>query len=265
MYRNFQSDALVNLPVRDLLSQRTTRLSGKRKVVGLAASVVIHVFIVLIFVVATMLSADSPELPNYVAVQIIPARMLGSSTPTPPQPRPKPREEPPPKPEPEPEPPPEPEPIVEPEDKSPAAAIPDPAPTKPRAKAPRRVETREAPAPGTLSQPKGSPTGNRLSTSDFGAAIGFDNPDFTYDYYVDQMLARLREYWVRPPLGGTVEAMIRFRILKDGTVVDVSIARSSGYNSFDLAALRAVQSASPLPHLPQSFDHNSLGVNLVVR
>ena len=252
----------MNLPIRDLLTRRTARLTSQRKILGLTASIVIHVFIVLIFVLVPMLSADGQELPEYVAVQIVPARMLGSSTPTPPQPRPAPREEPPPQPEPEPT---EPEPIVEPKDEAPAAAVPDPAPTKPRAAAPRRVETREAPVPGALSQREGSPTGDRLGTSNFGAAVGFDNPDFTYDYYVDRMLARLREHWVRPPLGGTVEAMIRFRILKDGTVVDVSIARSSGYNSFDLAALRAVQSASPLPQLPQTFDHKSLGVNLVVR
>ena len=48
-------------------------------------------------------------------------------------------------------------------------------------------------------------------------------------------------------------------------VVDVRIVRSSGYNQFDLAALRAVQEAAPLPPLPRSYRQGSLGVNLIVR
>ena len=39
------------------------------------------------------------------------------------------------------------------------------------------------------------------------------------------------------------------------------MAESSGYNSFDLAALRAVQNASPFPPLPRAYRHDSLGVN----
>lgn len=239
------------------------RLTGRRKAMSLVGSLAVHLFIILAFVLSPMLAARNREMPEYIAVQIIPAQMLGSSTPTPPAPSP--RETPPPEPEPEPAPP-EPEP-VEPEPEKARPVTPDPVVEKrqPAPPTPRKVETREASPPGTLSQREGSPTGSRLGTSNFGAAVGFDNPDFTYDYYVDRMLGRIREYWVRPPLGGAVEAMVHFRILTDGTVVDASIVTSSGYNSFDLAALRAVQSASPLPRLPDSFNHDSLGVNLVVR
>jgi outer membrane biosynthesis protein TonB len=43
------------------------------------------------------------------------------------------------------------------------------------------------------------------------------------------------------------------------------VLQSSGYNSYDLAGLRAVQTAAPFPKLPQSFRHNSLGVTLIFR
>ncbi len=253
----------MNLPVRDLITERSARMSRRARAYGLAASIAFHVVLVTVFFLVPGLSAEDQEMPEYVAVQIVPAQMLGTSTPTPsPQPS-EPRQEPPAlEPEPEPEPAPETEPA--PRDERPAPPTPsqERRPAQPR---PKPVETRDA-GSSALQQREGSPTGSRLGTSNFGAAVaGFDNPDFTYDYYVDRMLAQIRENWVRPPLGGRVEAMIRFRILKDGKVVDVGIARSSGYNSFDLAALRAVQSASPLPPLPQSFDHDSLGVNLVVR
>ena len=35
--------------------------------------------------------------------------------------------------------------------------------------------------------------------------------------------------------------------------------------SFDLAGLRAVSAAAPMPPLPRDFPHDSLGVRLVIR
>ena len=235
----------------------------RRKLQTFVAAVALHAFAVLAFVLAPMLSADDNEIPEYVAVQIVPAQMLGSATPTAPVPR----STPPPEPEPEEEvveQPVETEPEPE-EEAPPPQTVPDPSPrTQPvEPSTPRKVQTRDA---GEMSQREGSPTGSRLGTSNFGAAVaGFDNPDFTYDYYVDSMRAQIRQQWVRPAIGGSVEAMVSFRIQKDGRVIDITISRSSGYNSFDLAAMRAVQAASPLPKLPQSFRHKSLGVNLIVR
>ena len=117
-----------------------------------------------------------------------------------------------------------------------------------------------------MGQRRGSPLGSTLGTSAFGAAVGgFDNPDFVYGYYVDQMLGMISANWQRPVLGANVEAIIHFRIHKDGHISEVRITQSSGYNSFDLAGLRAVQLAAPFPRLPQSYRHNSLGVNLILR
>lgn len=246
----------MDLPVRDLIAARSAAISPRRRALSFGAALAVHVSLLLAFIVVPRLSAKNREMPEYVAVKIVPAQMLGSRTPTPEPARPEPKRQAAPEPEPEPE--------VEPRDERPAP----PAPSRerrPEPPQPKRVETREA-GSSALAQREGSPTGSRLGTSSFGAAVaGFDNPDFTYDYYVDRMLAQIREHWVRPPLGGSVEAMVHFRILSDGKVVDIGIEQSSGYNSFDIAALRAVQLASPLPPLPQSFDYPSLGVNLVVR
>ncbi len=79
------------------------------------------------------------------------------------------------------------------------------------------------------------------------------------------MLALISTNWVRPPVGSGVEATVYYRIQRDGRVTELRIVRSSGINSFDLAALRAVQSSSPLPPLPRGFKDGSLGVNLIVR
>ena len=108
--------------------------------------------------------------------------------------------------------------------------------------------------------------GSSLGTSNFGAAVGgLDNPDFVYSYYVDQMLAMIRSNWQRPALGGRIEATVHFRIETGGAISDLRIIESSGYNSFDLAGLRAVQLAAPFPPFPQSYRHKSLGVTLILR
>jgi TonB family protein len=118
----------------------------------------------------------------------------------------------------------------------------------------------------TPNQRQGSPQGSPLATSPFGTAVaGFDNPDFVYGYYVEQMLAMIGKNWVRPPVDKDTEMMIHFRIHSGGELSELEIITPSGSSSFDLAGLRAVRLASPLPPLPRSFPHDSLGVNLIIR
>ena len=71
--------------------------------------------------------------------------------------------------------------------------------------------------------------------------------------------------WIRPPVGGGIETMIHFRIGRGGQISELEIIDSSGNRAFDMAGLRAVQLANPLPPLPQSYREGSLGVNLVIR
>jgi protein TonB len=126
--------------------------------------------------------------------------------------------------------------------------------------------SQSASAGADLGQRLGSPLGSSLGTSPLGATVGgLDNPDFVYSYYVDQMLAMISANWLRPSIGGQVEAAVHFRIHRDGSISDIRVVQSSGYNSFDLAGLRAVQQAAPFPRLPQSYQHKSLGVNLILR
>jgi TonB family protein len=114
--------------------------------------------------------------------------------------------------------------------------------------------------PGRL----GSPQGHALATGGPAEISGFDDPDFTYSYYAEQMLARIRERWQRPELGGSIEMVVHFRVQKDGKVTDVEILKSSGYNSFDRAGLRAVETAT-MPPLPKSYRRSELGVHLIIR
>jgi protein TonB len=214
--------------------------------------------------VAPLVFADGPEPLEFVAVQIVPVQALGVSEPAA-APQQKATQTPAPPIE---------ESDPEPEPKKPAAesiALPEPE---------RQSRSKESPAPQKseptssqtassapeLGQRLGSPLGSSLGTSPLGATVGgLDNPDFVYSYYVDQMLAMISANWLRPSIGGQVEAAIHFRIHRDGSISDVRVSQSSGYNSFDLAGLRAVQQAAPFPRLPQSYQHKTLGVNLILR
>ena len=112
---------------------------------------------------------------------------------------------------------------------------------------------------------RGAPTGSPLGTTAFGSQIaGIDNPDFTYGYYLDRLLSLIDANWVRPSMGSGVRAIVSFRIQRDGSLSDLRVSESSGYNSFDLAALRAVQNAAPFPPLPRPYKQDDLGVNLIV-
>lgn len=274
----------MSLAVDRILERRARRESRRPEAVSLAAAAALHGIALALVLVLPRLNPPPPP-PSFVPVQIIPAQALGVRHPAP---RPKAEKPAPPKPEPaeEPEPAPEP-PSPKPEPERPAPkpvkeevpSLPEkpdkkkpekPKPEKPR---PATAGTGNIPA-GTAQQGeangeagrKGAPTGNPLGTTAFGSQIaGLDNPDFKFGYYIDQLLSAIDSKWVRPPLGNDVKAIISFRIQKDGSLTDLQVAQSSGYNSFDLAALRAVQNASPFAPLPRAYRNDSLGVTLIVR
>jgi TonB family protein len=282
----------VSLAV-DRIIERRSRPSGRRpEAVSLAAAALLHGLAVALILFLPRMTPPPPPL-SFVPVTIIPAQALGvrrpASRPKAKKPAPEPAKEPerpapePEKPEPEREDvpvlPTEKKPEKKPEPPKPSTATdgprrpPEKTPEKPEPKPPASSGTGTNPA-GTAAQGtpdgeagrRGSATGNPLGTSAFGSAIaGLDNPDFRFGYYLDQLLSAIDSKWVRPPLGEGVEATISFRIQRNGSLSDLQVAVSSGYNSFDLAALRAVQNASPFPPLPRAYRNDSLGVNLIVR
>lgn len=237
--------------VSNLIDRRREQVGLRALGRAVAAAGVLHAAALAGTIWLPSLLREPQPPPTYVAVQIVPAARLGVERP---KPAPPPKE--PEKPEPVPEP------VAQPV--TPAPVLPEPR--APAEKPPPRpiVTERTAPAAGPV-EVEGRPTGAATGISLGAAVAAFDNPSFTYGYYVDQMLAKISSNWVRPPVGSGVEATLSFRIHRDGRIADLRIARSSGLSSFDLAALRAVQSSSPLPPLPRAFRESSLGVNLIVR
>lgn len=258
------------------LARRIARISDP-KMRGFLPSLLIHASIVGFLLLGPLLAPNRPKPIEVRSVQIVPLQALGvpnpparTQRPTPPAPK---VEEPEPQPKPEPEKQP---PAPEPRD---AMVIPDEKKKKPPAKP---VEKKPEPPPpaapdrsagrasgsGSSSAPpqrQGSSRGHVAGTSAFGGAVGLDDPNFTYGYYVDQMLALISAQWFRPDVGDGIEAELHFRVHRSGTITELEIRTPSGSSTFDLAAMRAIRNATPLPPLPGGYPHDSLGVNLLFR
>jgi protein TonB len=246
-----------------LLELRRGRSGWSRRLFGFGGAALLHVGLVLGVMFGPQLFAKQPVKPEFVPVMLVPAPALGTPNPAPPRPEPKP-------PEPEPEPEPEPVATAPPAPEEPPAMVaPDAAPKPISTPKPKPPAARATPTPQAASDapptgppgPRGAPGG--AADSPFTASIGgVDNPSFTYGYYLERLILLVAAQWTRPPMGGGIKASIHFRVLPDGRVEDLEIRESSNYSSFDLAAMRAIQNAAPLPPLPRSYREGDLGVTL---
>ncbi len=242
----------MDLAVEQVLEARRLRGRASRRL-GLVASSVLHAALFATVIVTPMLEEQARKPPRFVSIALVSAQALGVREPSPPPSQPEPRRAatPPPQPTPAPE-------RTRPRER-PAEPTPERAPSP-------QTATPAPPSPASggdaLQRRQGSPTGSTTGTAAFGARVGFDNPNFKHSYFIDQMTAMLSGQWVRPAIGGELVALVHFRIHRDGSVTDLEIVESSGYSSYDLAALRAVQQAAPFPPLPRSFSESSLGVTV---
>lgn len=255
----------MELALESVLKQRSRQLAGRlERKRSFLMSAGLHLVLISSLIILPILLRKTPEPIEFTPITIVPVQALGVETPVAPPSR----AEAPPKPEPEK--------ALSPaktESKPETTALPSlekkaekKPPTQTSSTPAETAPTSAATTQGQLGQRRGSAQGSSLGSSAFGAAVGgLDNPDFVYGYYVDKMLAMIGGQWQRPPLGADIEAIVHFRIHRDGHISDVRVVQSSGYNSYDLAGLRAVQTAAPFPKLPQSFKHSSLGVNLILR
>ncbi len=240
-----------------ILSQRQSYLRKSGQVRSYLVSLLLHGLVIVGFWGLPKLFAEPPQEVQYVTVMVVPPAVLGIEQPPPPPP---PVKAAPPETEPvKPPPPPEPKlkdvPVLKTEKKPEKKVPPPPAPV------PATPPPQEDP-----NKRRGSVFGNPLGVTATKTTLGVEDPNFTYGYYLDRILAQISQNWLRPPVGGKIEqAVIYFRVQRDGRLTDLRLATASGSEIFDQAALRAVQASSPLPPLPKGYQRDFLGINLIVR
>lgn len=181
-------------------------------------------------------------------------------------------EEPPAKPEPAPEvppPPPEkPKEVLLPEKPKeakprPEASKPPPSSTTKTAEEP--VAPAARPGPDTSGAGiEGAPPGPGVPGGE-GDVMSLDLPDFEHAWYTARVVSRLKGVWRRPHLPDAISrsATIAFTIMRDGSVRDVRVETSSGYEPLDISAVRSVYDAAPLPPLPARWEGDALPARMV--
>jgi len=80
--------------------------------------------------------------------------------------------------------------------------------------------------------------------------------------YLAMVKRRISNNWYAPSTVRAMEVVIEFKLAKSGDVSDVSIEESSGNEYFDMAAKRAVLSASPLPAFYQNIEVDHLTAHM---
>ena len=71
--------------------------------------------------------------------------------------------------------------------------------------------------------------------------------DEAKDKSMQAIKQKVNRSWIRLPDSANLKCTVRVKIASDGTVLDVSIEKSSGDEMFDTSAESAVYNASPLP------------------
>ncbi len=121
---------------------------------------------------------------------------------------------------------------------------------------PKDNDAQPGDAPERIGLPEGVETG-----SEFGG-VRLDGANFETPTYINILFAKIKNRWNNPFQGtDKTNAIIYFTILRNGTVVDPIVEKSSGAPSFDQSALRAVIESKP-PPLPLEYTGNQLGIHL---
>lgn len=95
--------------------------------------------------------------------------------------------------------------------------------------------------------------------------IGVSSPsNFPFQYYLDIIHDKISSCWYEPQmvLDKQYTAIVKFIILKDGTIQGLNIKTGSGISNFDQSCIRAIEMAKPFPPLPPGFSGDQLIVNV---
>jgi protein TonB len=139
---------------------------------------------------------------------------------------------------------------------------------------PSRVLENPAPPPsnavpygggGTPTVPYASFTMGAGTQGGMGfTGAGGGNFGSRFPWYVEAVQRRVSSNWLQatvdPSIGTAPRAVLTFDILRDGTVTNIQVIRSSGNNSVDTSAVRAIRASSPLERLPGEYSGSKVSV-----
>jgi TonB family protein len=134
-------------------------------------------------------------------------------------------------------------------------AEPTPAPTS----VPQKAEPTPPPAPPVEVA---KTDGGQEGVSGPRQALTLDTLRFPYLWYLKNIQVKVNQNWSTLGLKDSpTPATIFFRIMRDGSVRDVKIEKSSGNNGLDNSAVQAVLLSAPFDPLPDGYSGNDLAIH----
>ncbi len=119
---------------------------------------------------------------------------------------------------------------------------------------------------GSPNVPYSSSTFTINKKTQGGLSLGGPGGGFgqRFPWYVAAVQRRVSSNWLQATVDPTVQwaprAVIDFEILRNGDIVNIQVVKSSGYQSVDASAVRAIQSSSPLNPLPGAYPGSYVNV-----
>ncbi len=100
--------------------------------------------------------------------------------------------------------------------------------------------------------------------SNASKGLSFDTSGFKHRGYMRMLKERIESLWKYPKDAAMSRhsgaLRIKFVIKRDGTLGSVDLLKTSGYNSLDEAAMKALEKASPYWPLPDDWEGDSLEI-----
>ncbi len=96
------------------------------------------------------------------------------------------------------------------------------------------------------------------------SGAGGGNFGSRYPWYVEAVQRRISGSWLQstvdPGIRWAPRVVATFEVLRDGTITNIQIARSSGNASVDTSAIRAIRDSSPVERLPTEYNGSYVSV-----
>lgn len=96
-------------------------------------------------------------------------------------------------------------------------------------------------------------------TSNYEGVTGFATaPNVDFGPYMKRMQDKIKSCWAPPAMDLNAQIVVKYRILKNGSLDSYGISASSGSQELDNAAIEALKKAAPFEPLPEGFNKESI-------
>lgn len=96
-------------------------------------------------------------------------------------------------------------------------------------------------------------------TSNYEGVTGFATaPNVDFGPYMKRMQDKIKSYWAPPAMDLNAQIVVKYRIMKNGSLDSYGISASSGSQELDNAAIEALKKAAPFEPLPEGFNKESI-------